>query len=66
MSFVQSKLGQNEVRSWGDFFDSHRFKLPENTDVAFQRALTNFNYYAVNYIIIGLLFLFITMFCHFY
>ena len=49
---LQSKFGQYQLRGWADFLDTQRFALPE-TNVALDRAITNFNYYALNYAIIG-------------
>lgn len=51
MENLRSKLGDHELRSWGDFFNTKRFKLPK-PDTAAMRMQTNVIYYRVNYAIL--------------
>mmetsp|Transcript_574 Transcript_574/g.810 ORF Transcript_574/g.810 Transcript_574/m.810 type:complete len:206 (-) Transcript_574:25-642(-) len=53
---------QLKLRPWDDFLDTKRFKLPEDANKLWARLITNMNYYAINYLSIGLIFLLLAMF----
>lgn len=53
---------QFKLRPWDDFLNFNRFKVPEDPNKALTRVITNLNYYAVNYVIVGSVFLLISMY----
>lgn len=50
-----------KLRDWNDFVETGRFKLPDSPEKMKTRVFTNLNYYAVNYLAIGLIFLLLVM-----
>lgn len=62
MQQLADQYRQFKLRPWDDFLNFQRFKVPEDPNKALTRVITNLNYYAVNYVIVGSVFLLISMY----
>ena len=64
MNKLGDQFKQMKLRPWSDFLDTERFKIPDGLEKIQIRLVTNLNYYAINYLVVGtVLFVLATYVC---
>eukprot|EP01090_Pellita_catalonica_P011860 TRINITY_DN2448_c0_g1_i2.p1 TRINITY_DN2448_c0_g1~~TRINITY_DN2448_c0_g1_i2.p1 ORF type:complete len:188 (+),score=2.66 TRINITY_DN2448_c0_g1_i2:39-602(+) len=48
----QASSHMKTLRSWGEFFDRHHFKLPSDAASVSSRIISNYSYFQTNYLLI--------------
>ena len=58
---MTERIKDGQLRSWDDFFETGRFKIPSDMDKLSTRLGTNFHYYFLNYLVLNNVLVFATI-----